>query len=323
MISLNKELDNITPLSDLFFHSCFYSVFLPVVNYYEGNMFWFLVSIVAPYQCYSENGRCSVYMDYIQVELIPDLLNKQGLTMCSQKRDDDITDTISKSIEEDTPVIIRIDTYYWPGHKDYLKDHNKHYILICGFHSQQSEFTVMDQEVSDGINYGFRRVSMSTLIQSYYGGFDFFLEDSLDTVFVVKRTGNVSKVSHNTIIETYNCNLALYSEQFSNGHHVLEDFAERFVVLLEAQAIDNYDDVITGFNDISNFKSAEVYINRILYGELSAQCIESKNIHEKWTIIRSLIARYMYSGRVNNPRKVLEYIQEIVVSEKCLLMKAY
>lgn len=53
-------------------------------------------------------------------------------------------DNIKYMVENDSPIIVGIDSYYLPYASNYMKNHARHTLILCGFDMKKSEVKVID-----------------------------------------------------------------------------------------------------------------------------------------------------------------------------------
>jgi hypothetical protein len=262
-------LENIQPFNDVYYISCFYNSFFPVLTYFNKSIKPFLIK--AEYKLQSQN----------------------------------ITGAIKASIDGGNPVIIWVDCYYDALRIDtYQKRHLSHTWLIFGYDDDNQCCHIVEHSRSDNLSYEKRVISYWDVVNSYHGYLDRFQKESTDPSFYTFCLSDAAKStpSDGEYIEKYMENTASRSSEIAEEIYGLETFVNEagdFLMnetSMQAQA----EKIMNILTSIINAKQVERYIFAQLFGEESEITKLMGEITEYWNDARKPISRYVFSKIYKN-----------------------
>lgn len=320
MITINtsKILENIQPFNDIFYRSCFYNSFFPVVKHFRGSIIPFLLNDI----CFLKEDRNSdigLSVEYISNQKISQISENNGIFVQAKEKSEDIEADIIAAISNNRPVIIWCDPFYESIRLDaYYKKHLVHTLLVYGYSMGSNEFNIIEHQNYENLSYEYRCLGHKDVIESYNGFIEHFMENkdfkTNLSFFEDKVHGGSSKTpsfmefyykdskvdqnetKRNCLEEFYN-NIDSNIGLLMNGVECLEEFIAKYKEIVSdefnikeraAQLLDLFNQIINA-KKIESYKIALVMGNEKEYSEILAE------IEKQWSGIRSVIAKYIFS----------------------------
>lgn len=296
-----REIEHIEPFNDVFFESCFYNSFFPVVKHYNYSIAPYLANEVPTYSY--ENNKLVV--NYISAENRITVMNRNGIKIKNNDYcDDNFINDIKTAVSSDMPVILWVDCYYEPIRNDtYKKVHWCHSILIYGFDENSNEFMVIEHLIKDNLSYKKRMISFENIKRMAKGYQENFYKEFKKPCLNIFSKNNYSLISDSR--SDYKKNILLNTKSILEGLNSLLVFtAEVNSLIIDKQSFfDNYQKIIESINEIINSKDAEIYKLNTIYGKNADEIISSITIlKDKWGAIRRIIAKCGYSNRYDEDK---------------------
>jgi len=162
-----NRLSNMEPFNDVFFKSCFYNSFFPVVRHFSKSNMPFLIRDQVVYE---RTRRGYLDADYVFTEPFEMQLAAEGIGMETLVREEGLPAMIYKAIDAGRPAIVWIDPFYSSIRPDeYRKKHAPHALLVFGYDKTLTELHVMEHKHRDNLGYEPRTMPASDLVEAYQG----------------------------------------------------------------------------------------------------------------------------------------------------------
>lgn len=307
-------LDNIEPFNELYFESCFFNSFFPVVNHFSKDITSYLVNNRIIYQL-DDNDELRV--KYLTFESAESIMRRQGIGVETRYFCSDLIPSVIKAIEAERPVIIWSDYYYNPLRTDvFHKEHGEHTLMVYGFDEARMEFQILEHTNRDSLNYSKQIISYNNLEITYNAYrefnaknesyFEFYLEEAhLDKTDHFERYKNHIVCNKDEVTASLSgiINYLNYlADRCLNGHPLIEGM-DTLNAIVNAKKVESY----------TLFKLREYESTHSLY-------LLSKELVEQWSLIRSLIYKLQIS---RNSDATLRRRIQLKLKELQLLEKTY
>lgn len=295
-----KVLENINPFCDIFYKSCFYNSFFPVVKRLGKMIEPFLINDVPVFD-YDENmDDVKLRIKYIENERLEKLCDDLGIGFDIRGSSNNIIDDIVSAIEKDRPVIIWVDCFFESIREDtYQKEHLPHTWLVYGFNSEEKIFNIIEHSFSQNLLYKERIISFEDTENSYKGYLtNYEYGEDLPTYFeFYPSVYNKNSYKADDVIRVMTQNIYSVREQIISGLENILRFYDDFVYIVSDEQIlrKNISNLISLFNDILNAKKAEKFKNLRIIKEPQNIKFLLDNVYDSWSSLRLELTRYMFS----------------------------
>jgi amino acid adenylation domain-containing protein len=319
-----KILENIEPFNELFYKTCFYNSLFPVLGYFGESILPVLMNDIIMYRCSSEGQSLDEGICYEPVRPLEMILEEADIGIDTGLESENIIIGIEKSISNDRPVILRVDSFYESIRKDtYMKKHLNHTLLIYGYDSSEQVFYIIEHDREENLSYKKCTIPYGDVVNAYTGYREYFADNEEDAVFCAFfRNGNPPP-SHG--IEEYGRilarNILNSRDKIAESMEALETFISRYneITSSETALKDNVTALVSFLNDIINGKIVEKYRLSKLFDQQSDIMELLSLIITQWNEVRKTIARFMYLP-VFNPEafsKSVCIMNDILDNENC------
>lgn len=302
-------IENIEPFNDVFYRSCFYNSFFPIVNHFGKSILPYLANDVAVYSKKPENGGFNFDVDYISSQPINKVIEEEGLSVRIKGFSDDILKNIKKSVAQKNPVIVWVDCFYESIRNDlFQKEHWAHTILIYGFDDKKKVFHVIEHHYRDNLSYEKRIISyadMFNMCRGYAEKYQQIGQPSMST-FSLRKGCDDSDKHEQRYLQFFKQNVLDVKDLINDGLDCLRLFISDFEKksLDEAAFFANGNNFISVLNSIMNAKEADRYkINHLLGQRYMSVNNSLDEIIGKWADIRKVTAKLVYAN-VYNAKKI-------------------
>ncbi len=304
-IENSKILNNIKPFNDVFYRSCFYNSFFPVINYFNKSVELFLMNDVPIYTYSRSLDKINLELKYHEVQPMHSLLKMHGIEIHTKLKSADVIKDIIDALSRERPVIIWVDCFYESIRKDtYLKEHLPHTWLVYGFNTEEKYFHIIEHTHQQNLSYSEHKISYEDLLNSYQGHISNFMKDSefesyfefyLDENFHDERYDSIDYKS----IFLHNMNGK--KNDLLNGLENLVLFIKDFrqIVMSKEELIKSKDNLLHIFNNIMNAKKADKYRIQNMFDKNSDTIALVDTILECWDFARLNLAKYIFSNAYN------------------------
>jgi hypothetical protein len=296
-------LENIQPFNDVYYISCFYNSFFPVLTYFNKSIKPFLINDIIKYDYQWQDADTAV--KYLPLQHFENVLEDDGIKAEYKLQSQNIIGDIKASIDGGNPVIIWVDCYYEALRIDtYQKRHLSHTWLIFGYDDENQCCHIVEHSRSDNLSYEKRVISYWDVVNSYHGYLNRFQKESNDPSFYTFCLSDAAKStpSDGEYIEKYMENTASRSNEIAKELDGLEAFINEACAFLmnEASMQAKAEKIMNILTSIINAKQVERYIFAQLFGEESEITKLMGEITEYWNDARKPISRYVFSKIYKN-----------------------
>lgn len=160
------------------FIDCKYAALLPIISYFKKDIGEFLFDVFYYYDYKPEQGLDSFSVNINKIKTRKEKLADIGILQQDYFGDFNVVDMITQAIDNETPIIIRVDLFY---DRDalfyYQKIHWAHYLLIYGYDYAQKQFLVYDSVNGTDYHYTTKTKSFLSIIEAYKGFIDFYINN--------------------------------------------------------------------------------------------------------------------------------------------------
>ena len=316
---LEKEVGHIKPFNSLFYKSCYYNSFFPVIEMLGKNVEVYIMNDVPNYQLISgSNNRLYISMDYISKASFESLLQSTGVQL--NRLDVDQTNFKERLIEcldQGRPVIVWIDYFYSPLRSDqFRKNHGPHSVLVYGYDLADEVFIILEHEQRMILDYKRKKIRFKDLSNCYFSYVERFAHLNGDSR--IESFSDVKSIifSRDEMVDCVRGNYDYYASELIEGIKGLETLSEYLAMnLFDKEFFVEYVDLQSeGLNQIINTKKARIY----LFSNLVQQPSPHVEICNHWTSIRTILLKSIYSGKFseNIVVEVIERLDSIAELER-------
>ncbi len=175
-----QKLIGFEPFNKFLFKSCYYHHLLACYSFYGADPEILLSNYITLYSNSEDTFKEYCVFDKRQLRKISGVYDEK-LTEPS-----DFAGEVISLIDNGTPIIAAVDTYYLPYRKnDYKKTHYLHYILIVGYDKESRKYDCIDHMFNNSLNYIPTQLSFSALKKAHQGAIE--LNKTGRTFVAVKR----------------------------------------------------------------------------------------------------------------------------------------
>lgn len=300
----SKILDNIEPFNDIFYKSCFYNAFFPVVIHFNKSIFPFLLNDIYIYDYDKTSYASKLNLRVLSIESEKQLLENKGIIINTKTVSNDILTDIVTAIWNENPVIIFIDCFYESIRPDmYQKEHGLHSLLIYGYNQSEQMFDIVEHQYRDSLLYEKRIISYSDIVNSYNGALTLLGEDNELTTY------HEYSLNQNNLIST---DINEYINAFKNGMLNKKELIFEKLSCLKAFMTDIYeiisnelllnksaDNLMISMNDIINTKGIQIYsIKKVFAHQTNLISLLEQIIHH-WSLFRAVLGKFQYTSKYN------------------------
>lgn len=297
-------LDDIEPFNDIFFKSCFYNSFFPVIHHFKSSEFPLMINDVIMFTNNNEDESFSIGIDYYNISSIENIIGEMGLKYEIKERNNSLTNDIIHALDKKRCIIVWIDCYYESIRRDaYLKKHIPHTLLVFGYNTREETFQIIEHMDEESLTYQKRNIKFNNLNEAYNGFIKNYSEDfSFPSYLEFYKEFEESLIEEENsdfyfekYITNFNSVSVRYKEQLSNIIRFVKDFKDTIDNKL---LITDSKKILQCLNDIINGKNAERYkILKLLKYDENNDIIRLLDlITNDWIYIRTVVARYMLTS---------------------------
>lgn len=317
------KICGLLPFNDIFV-DCKHNAIFPIVIYYNRYLSIFFSDMTFFYK-YNFNNRITSFTCIIKEKYKrKTLLKKNGILENSKKVSKNIISDIKEALNENHPVIIKIDLYYQSFSKSkYHIEHWPHHLLIFGYDDDAKVFNAIEHSRDGNKNYINKDITYCEVYNSYYGYVENYLKSGKDPTPTF-RYYNVSVFNE----ETYkkNCMDIFLTNIKENKNKIVKSikYLDTFIndlnnILTNPIKLNkNINEIINILNNIYTSKCIQKYKVNLLLGENSIFSEYLLNEIELWNNVRLLLVKYMYSHKykLSSINPIIDKLNKIIVIEK-------
>ncbi|OLP64684.1 hypothetical protein BACPU_22740 [Bacillus pumilus] len=306
-----KQISGIHPYNELFYRSCFFNCYFPIVKMYEQEVAPYLLNDQFAYGL-SEDGY--LHMDWMSAHDPERIMNLQGIQVEKITQCANLIEQVKQDVMLNRPVIVWIDPYVQRGRKEYMTIHSRHSILITGFHEKQQTFNVLENRHLDNLSYE-HQVLPYRDVQKGYDTFHEYFQPNNQFHSYAAFHFDPAKVSTERFADKTAYFLRNMYEQLAalgKGITALETFYEQFPQVNDIEAL------VTSFNQVINTKKVELYRLHLIKEEIPELVSGMERILAEWETARHQAAKLLFSGDMSSryQAKIKASLEQIIHDEK-------
>ena len=318
-----KILDDFEPYNDIWYKSCFFHAFFPVIRHFNRDILPFISNEIFIYEYNETKTDYKLGMKVFEKNSVENILESMDINVMTKVETNDIIGNLISSIDNERPVIIFIDCYYESIRPDaFQKNHFPHTLLIYGYNNIDEMFYILEHKYRDSYLYEKRTISYSDVVNCYNGFIVNLKKDKNPlTYFEYSIKSNDQSSEKNNLFKRNICLDAFYEnlqenkKTLYNGIEDLKLFINdyRHIVFEESLLKKNVDDLLNAFNGIINNKNLERYCVLKIFNSNYNSINLCESIINSWSFIRGIIGKYKFSSQYNlkSFEKSIEKLNEI------------
>lgn len=302
--SQGKVIQGIEPFNEVFYKNCFYNSAFPVAKYYNKSVIPFLVNDILTYERKQGKGELMLGADYYACRPVEEILEASGLTAQIKTRCEDIVSDLIYSISNGNPVITGVDCFYESIRNDmYMKNHWPHTLLVYGYDLANKTFNIIEHKFRDNLAYEKMTISFADIVNASNGYVENFPDHSsnfltYEITCAEQTDASQKKDSTLSYADTFAKNFRDHETVIAQSFGHLDRFIEAFSMIPQDSALleENAGEMLSNMNEIINAKIVEKYKIESVFSADSKIAALINEIIDKWTYIRGVIAKYVYSS---------------------------
>ncbi|MGO4529162.1 beta-ketoacyl synthase N-terminal-like domain-containing protein [Paenibacillus sp. 2TAF8] len=314
-------IEGMIPFNELFYKSCFYNSFLPVLSHYNCSIETVLLNDIFVYH----NGFTwkEFAVESIVLKNWSEMQERLGLKMETEAHHGAFNELIAKlSLDRDCPVIVWVDCYEMINRQDtYKKEHLPHTILICGYDEAQKKYLVIEQVHKDTLSYEKQWVDFEIVQNGYEAYCTRFQLKNIPTYYIFSRREDTIMLENPYSSDSeYMVALQKHAVVIEESNNNLELFVSHLISYIEANHLSITEGrvIIEKINEIIKCKQVESYrFNKLMHNvPLVGRCAD--DILKIWNLIRALFVRLTNSGSRNheNVNQLKEKMALVITMER-------
>lgn len=299
------KIEGIEPFNDIYYYSCFYNAFLPVVQYYKRDVKNFILDQRYVYKVADKNNVTMPSVSYVQWKDVLKECKEQSLKAEQYENvlPDKLVDSIKEQLENHTFVIIWVDCFYLDYRADtFEKEHWAHTLLVTGVDPVSNELIVLEHTGKQKLDYEERRIESSIIIKAYEGYIKNCAEKLHMPAFItVTDEGSeykaVTDKERIASLQSFHQNC---KEEINQGIKAAVTFAKVFNHYKDSEEyIREICQVAEYFlNDIINAVKAEIYVLENMELENQKPLEDLMEIEDRWEYVRAILLKCQFTGRI-------------------------
>ncbi|GCE15722.1 type I polyketide synthase [Tengunoibacter tsumagoiensis] len=314
-------IQGIEPFNSFIYKNCFYSSAFPIVLHAKRSILPFLVNDSTIYAYNPDprqpgSGLTSVYEPVLPIEA---LLQAQGMTFVTRESVANVIEASLHAIYRGCPVIVWVDCFYESIRPDtYQKIHHPHTLLLYGYDRDSQLFDIIEHKHMDSPLYEQRKIRFSDVRNAYEGFLHHFHSSQTESYYEFSAENTHVDLTEHDLRQTFKQNSLLHQQQLLDGLRALARFRTDFTRVARSRDLlwEAAEQLIADLNTVIAAKKVELY--KVEQLSLEPDRIELlKKVHESWSVIRSIIAKFHYSERYNQKsiETALEQLDTIIEHE--------
>ena len=300
-----KVLQNIEPYNDIWYKSCFYHAFFPVINHFDKSILPFILNDFFVYMLNTNNNYQSLTLDCLGIRNEEDILKSIGIHVQCIKSSADIARDLISAIDCESPVNIHIDSYYESIRSDvYKKVHCPHVLLIFGYNKLEKYFHAVEHRYRESVLFEKRTISYSDIVDSYNGYIKNYHKATRHPTFM-KYSLNICRHDKKKLsctfdiwIRDYINNILRKELEITQGLNNIKYYSESIKnIFFDISALNlNVDNLLDNLNKIVNYKNAQRYTLLKAFKPEPEIILLLESIISCWSFVRGIIGKYKFSG---------------------------
>jgi FkbH-like protein len=290
-------LQDIEPFNAFIYKSCFYSSAFPAVIHLKRSIMPFLINDSIVYHYEPEKELTALYQPVLPIEAI---LQTQGIMLREKEQTDTIIDDILQALMQKRPVVVWVDCFYESIRPDtYNTIHHPHTLLIYGCDRLRQVFSIIEHKNLESPFYEKQEIPFEDIKRAYEGFLHHFHAGQPETYyeFIAKKEWADESID---LVALFRENSLIHKPLILKGIQMLQQFHKDFERIVHEREVleTRAEKLIADLSTVIAAKRVEAYKLKHLDIDQELQDFPQK-IVESWNIIRSVLAKFQYSGRYN------------------------
>ncbi|PCK22806.1 hypothetical protein CEY02_03125 [Bacillus pumilus] len=288
-----KQISGIQPYNELFYRSCFFNCFFPIVKLHDQEVAPYLLNDQFSYGL-TEDGF--LQMDCVSTHDPERIMNLQGIQVEKITHCANLIEKVKQDVTLDRPVIVWVDPYVQRGRKEYLTTHSRHSILITGFSEKQQTFDVLENRHLDNLSYEHQVLPYGDVQKGYDSFHDYYQPNDQFHSYASFRFDpeKVSTELFDQKMAYFLRNMHGQLDAIEKGITALETFYEQFPKL------DDIEKLVTSFNQVINIKKVELHRLNLMKEDIPELVRWTERILAEWEKARHQAAKLLFSGDMSS-----------------------
>ncbi|OYD09091.1 BtrH N-terminal domain-containing protein [Paludifilum halophilum] len=312
-----KQIAGIEPFNDLFYKSCFFNSYFPIVRHYGKEIHHYLLNDLIVYDAGKMKREGLPDMAYIPVVEPERIMEGQGIQALRKSKSDDLVGDLKTDLQADRPVIIWVDPYFEAIRDDtYRKHHGRHSLLIYGFDDPGETFFIVEHRHRDNLSYEKQTIRYKELIDAYEGYHDSFRPGSDFSSYTAfdydSLCGSETDGFQGKRLEDFVRKMGENYGPIAEGLDQLKVYIRSLEGAATApeRLSSDHEAVLKGLNRILNAKQVDRYRLAAFMEAGSSPLRLMDTIIEHWTFVRRTTAKQFFSG-IFRPDAFAETIRKL------------
>lgn len=286
------------PFSDLYFKTCFYNSFFPVVKYFGQSITPFLFNDLITYNEFDTN--------ILKVEPIFEpimewnhLLAINGLIVRAEYSVDNLVEEITQALLSGHPVVLWVDSIFLPYRKDtFLQKHLPHTILIFGVDYANRIFHIIDHEHKEMLLYDQKIISFDDVVAAYEEITQkFALNQPAYLEFMEAEDSSKPNIFEDFCRERYLRVLSERIDPIQRSMSLLKQTVDTMYDLLRKPELTaHHPKLVEELNQLVNAKKAELYRYSLMPDMLKEVITLLESLIQDWMYTRKIIVKFSLSN---------------------------
>ncbi|AIQ49401.1 hypothetical protein R70723_28595 [Paenibacillus sp. FSL R7-0273] len=297
-------IEPIEPFNEIYYQSCFYNSLFPVIRHFQLSILPLLTNDWAVYEATRTGEEMLCGISHRTNKGLFEALAELGVGVERERLVGTVVNKIKSAVDMERPVILWVDCYELPLRKDtFRKKHLPHTILVHGYDDSTGHFHIIEQLQMENLSYDKKTIKMEDLERAYFG-FDHEFNQGqmkLDSYYEFYKLNHaVPRISGEA--EIYQELIKANMNGITEGLDHLLEFSELLYGRLIQHAhlsVDYAAKQLDKLNSLILAKQAELYKLRLLEMEQEPSGAMLHSITNEWSIIRAVMAKYVYSSQFN------------------------
>ncbi|MDH6430644.1 hypothetical protein BSK62_22685 [Paenibacillus odorifer] len=299
---MHKIIEPIEPFNEIYYQSCLYNSLFPIIRHFQLSILPLLINDWIVYEATRTGEGLLCGISYRTKTGLSEGLTGLGVAVEKRELVETVIDRIKSAIDMERPVVLWVDCYEMPIRKDtFQKKHLPHTILVHGYDDVSSQFHIVEHLQTENLSYGKKTIMMEDLERAFIGFDNEFNkgQKKMDSYYEFYKMKQDVSTIYKGEVETYQELIRINMDAITEGLDNLLEVTEQLYGRLMQQApisIEFAAKQLDKLNSLILAKQAEHYKLKLLQMEQEPYCAILLNIINEWSIIRGIVAKYVYSN---------------------------
>ncbi|WP_458125219.1 BtrH N-terminal domain-containing protein [Paenibacillus sp. Z3-2] len=299
---MQKIIEPIEPFNEIYYKSCLYNSLFPVIRHFQRGILPLLINDWAVYETTRTGGGVLCGISHRTNKDLSEALVELGVAAEKERFVGTVVDKIKNAIDMERPVVLWVDCYEIPMRKDtFQKKHLPHTILVHGYDDSTDDFHVIEHLQMENLSYDKKTIGVDALERAYFA-FDYkfnqgpMKQDSYYEFYKLNQVNSMALDEAEKYQEMTRANMNVIT---AGLEQLLEVSELLYGKLMQKKplSIDYAEQQLDKLNSLILAKQAERYKLELLQIEQEPLCVILDGIINEWSIIRAIVAKYVYSNQ--------------------------